>query len=306
MPRNDVDFLAVRDPLDWSLPLVWHCSLEGEHADDLRRLALYDIACTEDRPVAVRPRGRLAHRHRPHVHAGTIVYLPRSESGRRSSIATPAHCRGRAWSASRSTPTTSRRRPKRSIAWVTSSATRSSSRTPTARCRPMHGLGNGPDRRRSPGRGRGRNRCGDARVSRSVRHVRPGLVGDRRRPAGRDPARLCRVPRRLSARGSHTVVFTYRPAGFELGLALTGCGVVLGLVLWFLPRLSLGLAPEHAVLGWPSWWRTWWFAALGAIVLVSSVTIGPGWRIALHDRWRDSVHTHTWGCGVAAQKGYRM
>ena len=106
--------------------------------------------------------------------------------------------------------------------------------------------------------------------------------------------------------GSHTVVFTYRPAGFVMGLALTGCGIVLGLVLWFLPRLSVALAPDHTILGWPSWWRTGWFVSLGAIVLVSSITIGPGWRIALHGRWRNSVHTHTWGSGMEAQKNNRM
>src|SRR5262249_2485795 len=36
--------------------------------------------------------------------------------------------------------------------------------------------------------------------------------------------------------GQHTVVFSYQPAGFVLGLALSGFGLALGLVLSFLPR----------------------------------------------------------------------
>ncbi len=107
-------------------------------------------------------------------------------------------------------------------------------------------------------------------------------------------------------KGSHTVVFTYRPAGFATGLTLTGCGVVLGLFLWFRPRTAIALAPEHAVLGWPPWWPTAWFGALAAIVLASTIAIGPDWRIAFQRRWRDSVHTHTWGSGLEAQKSNRM
>jgi hypothetical protein len=106
--------------------------------------------------------------------------------------------------------------------------------------------------------------------------------------------------------GKHTVVFTYRPAGFLTGLTLTSCGIVLAVVLWFRPRSSISLEPDHAVLGWPSWWRTAWFAALGAIVLVSTIAIGPGGRIFIQSRWRDSVHTHTWGAGILAQKSNRM
>ncbi|MGP0069364.1 MAG: YfhO family protein [Isosphaeraceae bacterium] len=106
--------------------------------------------------------------------------------------------------------------------------------------------------------------------------------------------------------GKHTVVFTYRPAGFVPGLALTGCGIVLALILWFLPRLSPALAPEHAVLAWPSWWRIGFFGVLVAIVLASIFTVGPGRRILIQERWRESVHTHTWGSGMQAQKGYRM
>jgi Bacterial membrane protein YfhO len=105
--------------------------------------------------------------------------------------------------------------------------------------------------------------------------------------------------------GPHTVVFTYRPAGFELGLLLTGCGVLLGLVFWFQPRRSLSLAAEHAVLDWPSRWRTWFFSALGTTVLISAVAISPNGVPRRHSRWKDSVHTHTWGAGYLAMKANR-
>jgi hypothetical protein len=107
------------------------------------------------------------------------------------------------------------------------------------------------------------------------------------------------------AAGRHTVVFTYRPAGFLLGLALSGCGLALGLLVSWLPRRSIALSPDHATLGWPPWWRTPWFLALASIVLVSSVSIGPGGRFGLHDRWKRSVHTFTWGAGEAARKENR-
>src|SRR5581483_8593943 len=69
--------------------------------------------------------------------------------------------------------------------------------------------------------------------------------------------------------GKHTVIFTYRPAGFVPGLVLTGMGGVLGLVLWFWPRYTAALTPEHITLGWPSWWPLFWFLALTAFVLAS-------------------------------------
>ena len=105
--------------------------------------------------------------------------------------------------------------------------------------------------------------------------------------------------------GSHSIVFTYRPAGFVPGLWLTGIGIVLGLVLWFLPRWTIVLAPDHSVLGWPPWWRIAWFLALGTIVLASVFTRGSEGGITLQTRWTDSVHTHTWGAGIAAMKENR-
>jgi hypothetical protein len=106
--------------------------------------------------------------------------------------------------------------------------------------------------------------------------------------------------------GRHTVVFSYRPAGLELGLVLTGAGVALALSLWFWPAGSTRLAPDHVVLNWPSSWRKWWFLALGMIVVISAVGFGPNRLPKLHDRWKDSVHRHTWGAGKLAMKANRM
>ena len=106
--------------------------------------------------------------------------------------------------------------------------------------------------------------------------------------------------------GTHKIVFTYRPAGLDLGLSLTGCGALLGLLLWFWHPSSLMLAPEHSVLYWPPRWRTWWFLALAAIVLMSAVAIGPSGRPRLHSRWKNILHRHTWGSGLEAMKANRM
>ena len=106
--------------------------------------------------------------------------------------------------------------------------------------------------------------------------------------------------------GSHKIIFTYRPAGLDRGLSLTGCGLLLALLFWFWPQSSLALAPEHSVLNWPLRWRTWWFVALAGIVLVSTVAIGPSGRPGLHTRWKNGFHRHTWGAGIAAMKANRM
>ena len=102
--------------------------------------------------------------------------------------------------------------------------------------------------------------------------------------------------------GKHTVVFSYRPAGFELGFALSVCGIVIGLIFWFWPRSRSPLEPDHAVLNWPSRWRIWWFLALAAIVLISALFVGPNG----YNRWKNSVHRHTWGSGIEAMKANRM
>ena len=46
--------------------------------------------------------------------------------------------------------------------------------------------------------------------------------------------------------------------------------------------------------------------ALALIVILSAVAIGPGGRPRLHTRWKNGVHQHTWGAGIAAMKANRM
>jgi hypothetical protein len=101
--------------------------------------------------------------------------------------------------------------------------------------------------------------------------------------------------------GDHTVVFSYCPAGFKSGLVFSTCGLVLCLVFWFLPASRVRLAPDHAPLDWPSGWRTWFFAALGTIVLISAITVEGG-QPTIQSRWRDSFHPFTWGAGIDAMR----
>ena len=94
------------------------------------------------------------------------------------------------------------------------------------------------------------------------------------RPAPIRPAYLAFRAVFLPA-GKHTVEFRYRPAGFALGAVLSSCGLLLSLILWLRPGRSVPGEPEHAVLSWPPRWRTWWFSALAALVLVSiAIPIG--------------------------------
>ncbi len=108
-------------------------------------------------------------------------------------------------------------------------------------------------------------------------------------------------------KGSHVVVFNYRPAGLELGLGLSGLGVILSLVLWLWPS---GAPPrddeETRPLAWPEGWRKVFAWGLFAIVVVSIPTLGANGRPTLQSRWRGSVHTHTWGSGLAAMRANRQ
>lgn len=106
--------------------------------------------------------------------------------------------------------------------------------------------------------------------------------------------------------GPHTVVFSYRPAGFDLGLGISIFGVVLAVVLWV--QKGSGGSPDgdHRDLAWSERLRKVLVLALAAIVLLSLVQVGPGARVSVQSRWKTSFHRFTWGAGIAAMKENRQ
>jgi hypothetical protein len=97
---------------------------------------------------------------------------------------------------------------------------------------------------------------------------------------------------------------TYIPAGFKLGLMLSAAGAAVALALWFV-RGTTSRVGEHATLNHAPRFRRWLLGTIVAIIVVSSIDLGPGPRLTLNSRWRDSVHRHTWGAGILAMKEHR-
>ena len=104
--------------------------------------------------------------------------------------------------------------------------------------------------------------------------------------------------------GPHTVVFTYEPAGFTLGLSISAAGALLAVLLLFLPAWSTP-ADHEGALKHPVRFRKVLFLTLALIIALSAIPIGPGGRLAIPRRWKNSVHQHTWGAGIAAMKANR-
>ena len=69
---EEINFLGVRDPLDWSLPLAWHLPTSRGNTPMYSR-RLFDFGdptgTQHSLPWRLRPRGRHAHRRRP-AHPG--------------------------------------------------------------------------------------------------------------------------------------------------------------------------------------------------------------------------------------------
>lgn len=104
--------------------------------------------------------------------------------------------------------------------------------------------------------------------------------------------------------GPHTVEFTYQPAGFTLGLSISAAGALLAILLLFLPAWPT-TADHDGALKHPVRFRKVLFLTLVLIIALSAIPIGPGGRLATPSRWKDSVHQHTWGAGIAAMKANR-
>ena len=100
--------------------------------------------------------------------------------------------------------------------------------------------------------------------------------------------------------GNHTVVFRYRPAGFETGLAisLAGLAAALALIVW--PRRLPPTSSTHDRLPWPDWWPRAGMLAVVVLLAASSVYIDPRGNVWVSDRWTATVHQFTWGSGIEA------
>jgi hypothetical protein len=102
-------------------------------------------------------------------------------------------------------------------------------------------------------------------------------------------------------RGRHTLVFRYRPAGFDRGLAITGGGVLLVLACLAWPRRFTALAAEHSELPWPQAWPRWGLVLIALIVLGSTIAVDHS-GIGIQSRWSRSFHRFTWGAGIESMK----
>jgi hypothetical protein len=99
--------------------------------------------------------------------------------------------------------------------------------------------------------------------------------------------------------GRHTVGFRYQPAGFTLGLTITGLGLLVGVALLFWKR-ALVLDPEHGAVDWPRRWPLLGTATLLLIIALSAFERNSAGRPVIHPRWARSFHRFTWGAGIEA------
>ena len=106
--------------------------------------------------------------------------------------------------------------------------------------------------------------------------------------------------------GSHTVVFTYQPAGFVQGLWASACGLAVALGLWFVPRGPSMRAADHRDLNRAGRLRSGLVLTIVTIVALSAVQVTPERTLKLHDRWTNSFHWFTWGAGIKAMKENRQ
>jgi len=106
--------------------------------------------------------------------------------------------------------------------------------------------------------------------------------------------------------GSHQVVFRYRPVGFSLGLSLTLGGLVIAAILiaWP-PPVGANPDPAHLQIESAPRWRRIWIATIALILLASLFRFDANQGVALQDRWKGSIHRFTWGAGVEAMKANR-
>ena len=102
--------------------------------------------------------------------------------------------------------------------------------------------------------------------------------------------------------GHHTLIFRYRPAGFALGasISLAGIALTLGCLAWPLRVAVLG--ESHRVLGWPARWPALVIVSIVFLIAVSAVSVHRDGSVGIQSRWRQSFHPFTWGAGIDAMR----
>ena len=100
--------------------------------------------------------------------------------------------------------------------------------------------------------------------------------------------------------GLHGLTFTYEPVGFRIGLVLSVAGVLVVVVGLIAPWKGIELRSSHGETGWPSRWPWAVVAVVVVVVAVSTLRVGAGGRPGLQNRWSGRFHRFTWGAGIEA------
>ena len=101
------------------------------------------------------------------------------------------------------------------------------------------------------------------------------------------------------APGKHRLVFTYEPAGWRVGLAITSLGLILVVAGLAWPRPVAAPAPMPGPSPWPRWWPLAFAAGLALFIAASAVRFGPH-GLAVQSRWDGAFHRFTWAADIDA------
>ena len=100
--------------------------------------------------------------------------------------------------------------------------------------------------------------------------------------------------------GHHRVKFVYEPAGFRVGLALSGVGLILVATCLAWPRAVGAIDPPHGPSPWPRWWPVAFGLVLLVFCLLSAFRPASTGGLEVQPRWEGSFHRFTWAAGIEA------
>jgi hypothetical protein len=280
-----VDFGAARDTLAWSLPPVWGLAAGWGHTPiHDRRLDLYADAANAAPGLAVE-RGRFGE---PHVVGKTWIHTNAAARPRARLMGRPVYATNADDAAMRLTPL-KREALDRIVV--------EDPDHPLAETAPAPS-GTAQIERDEP-----------ERVVVAVETDAPCylLLADTfdpgwtaqidGRPAAIRPAQVAFRAVFVPEAGRHTIAFQYQPAGWNAGLAISGVGLLLTLVLLAWRRWGVPDA-DHGTLDRSKRWPWLVMAVVVAVVLAGIPAYTPGRGLHVQSRWNGSFHRFTWGAGI--------